>query len=236
MIDHAGLKSEIDFEQGELILVNKFSGWTSFDVVARIRSMFHIPKIGHAGTLDPKATGLLLICTGKMTKSIDSFADLEKEYTGTMELGATTKSFDGETEIENRKPVDGITAEDVQNIFNGFLGAQKQLPPMFSAVKKNGRRLYKDARKGRVVEREPRDIFVKEFSLTSFALPFVGFKVVCSKGTYVRSLTNDSGEKLGCGAYLKQLTRTRIGEYKVEDAFTVETIHSLEQKLHTVAA
>ncbi|MFA6540273.1 MAG: tRNA pseudouridine(55) synthase TruB [Bacteroidota bacterium] len=236
MIDHAGMKDVLDLEAGELLLVNKPKDWTSFDVVARIRSMYHIQKIGHAGTLDPKATGLLLLCTGKMTKMIDQFLGLEKEYEGIIEIGAITKSFDSETEVIEKKEINAIRREQIIDIFKLFIGYQMQLPPMYSAVKINGRRLYKDARKGRTVEREPREIFIKEFELTSFEPPFVGFKVVCSKGTYIRSLANDVGVKLGCGAYLKELSRTRIGEYSVNDSYTVEQLHLLGEKFSLTTA
>ncbi len=235
MIDHVGLKKNINFESGELILMNKPIGWTSFDVVARIRSMYHIPKIGHAGTLDPKASGLLIICTGKMTKSIDQFSELEKEYVGTIELGATTKSFDSETEVIERNDISGVTLSKLLTAAQSFIGVQKQIPPMYSAVKINGRRLYKDARKGRTIAREPREIFVGEFEITSFNPPFAEFKVVCSKGTYVRSLANDVGEKLGCGAYLKSLIRTRIGSFCVAEAYSMEDLNLLSEKIHSVA-
>lgn len=236
MYEPIGKKETIDFEQGEFILVNKPFGWTSFDVVARIRSMFSVAKVGHAGTLDPRATGLLIVCTGKMTKAIDQFAEMEKEYIGTFELGAKTDSFDSETVISERKDYTKVTREDVESSFFSLTGEQQQLPPMFSAIKKNGRRLYKDARKGKVVERETRKIFVKEFLMTSFQLPYVGFKVVCSKGTYIRTLANDCGEKLGCGAYLKDLIRTRIGEYRLEDACSLEELHVLRNKFLTTVA
>ncbi len=231
MWEHAGQKQSLNFDEGEIILVNKPMDWTSFDIVARVRAMFEIKKVGHAGTLDPKATGLLILCTGKMTKQIDQFIGLEKEYTGIIELGGVTKSFDSEMEVIEQKEFNHITTTEIENVFHSFLGSQQQLPPMFSAIKKNGRRLYKDARKGKEIEREPREIFVKEFEMISFDLPYVGFRIVCSKGTYIRSLANDSGVKLGCGAYLKQLTRTRIGEFNVEDAYPVEQLHLLKQKL-----
>ena len=233
MFQHAGEKQSLNFDEGEIILVNKPLEWTSFDIVARVRAMFNIKKIGHAGTLDPKATGLLILCTGKMTKKIDQFIGMEKEYTGIMELGAVTKSFDSEMELIEKKDFSKVTKAEVEEDFNSFMGSQKQLPPMFSAIKKNGRRLYKDARKGIEIARETRDVFIKEFLMTSFDLPFVGFRVVCSKGTYIRSLANDSGRKIGCGAYLKQLTRTRIGEFSINDAYDVTQLHLLESKFPT---
>jgi len=235
MWQHAGQKEALDLEAGEIILVNKPLDWTSFDVVARLRSMYSIKKIGHAGTLDPKATGLLIICTGKMTKAMLQFSELDKEYVGIMELGSATKSFDSETEIIETKDYTNITSSEVEKVFESYIGRQKQIPPMYSAVKLNGKRLYKFARKGREVEREAREIFINEFEMISLDLPYVGFRVVCSKGTYIRSLANDCGIKLGCGAYLKQLTRTAIGPFKVEDAYTVDTLHLLEQKLQPAA-
>lgn len=236
MWEHAGEKQALDLEAGEIILVNKPLNWTSFDIVARIRAMFEIKKIGHAGTLDPRATGLLILCTGKMTKKIDQFIGWEKEYTGLIEIGAVTKSFDTETEVIEQKDFSAVTKDEVEQILKSFLGVQQQLPPMYSAIKKNGRRLYKDARKGKEVERATREISIKEFEMTSFDPPHIGFRVVCSKGTYVRTLANDIGVKLGCGAYLKQLHRTRIGQFSVNDALPVEQLHLLEQKIHTKAA
>ncbi len=235
MLQHAGQKQTLNFDEGEIILVNKPLDWTSFDIVARVKMMFDVKKIGHAGTLDPKATGLLILCTGKMTKQIDQIVGLEKEYSGIIELGAVTKSFDSEMEVIEKKDYSAITKSEVEQVFLSFVGNQKQLPPMFSAIKKNGRRLYKDARKGKEIARETRDIFIKEFSMTSFDLPYIGFRVICSKGTYIRSLANDSGVKLGCGAYLKQLTRTRIGEFTNNDAFDVTQLHLLEPKIQQPA-
>ncbi len=235
MWEHAGLKSTLDFEMGEILLVDKPIDWTSFDVVARVRSMFSIKKIGHAGTLDPKATGLLILCTGKMTKSMIEFQNLKKEYTGIIELGATTKSFDSETEVTETKEIKGITSRQIEDVLKTFVGVHQQLPPMFSAIKKNGRRLYKDARKGREIERESRTVHIYEFEMTSFDLPYIQFRVVCSKGTYIRSLANDTGRKLGCGAYLKELRRTKIGEYSVDRAMKMDQLHLMHHKLQEVA-
>jgi tRNA pseudouridine55 synthase len=231
MKTHAGAKEILDFDEGEIILVNKPIDWTSFDVVARIRSFYGIKKIGHAGTLDPKATGLLILCTGRMTKQISEFQDFEKEYTGIMEIGAVTKSFDSETEVIDKKEFNHISPELIRDTFQTFIGIQQQLPPMYSAIKKGGRRLYKDARKGRDIQRETREVNIKEFEMTSFHPPEVGFRVVCSKGTYIRALADDAGKKLGCGAYLKTLVRTRIGPYLLNDAMTMEEIHMLGGKI-----
>ncbi len=235
MTEHAGRKQTLHLEEGEIILVNKPLDWTSFDIVHRVRAMFEVKKIGHAGTLDPRATGLLILCTGRMTKQIDSFMAWDKEYTGIIELGGVTKSFDTETEVIEQKEFSGVTEEQVKHAFGRFTGIQQQLPPMYSAIKKNGRRLYKDARKGKEIDRPTREIEVKEFVVTSFELPFIGFRVVCSKGTYVRSLANDVGAFLGCGGYLKQLTRTRIGEFRLEEALPVELLHTLEPKIQRPA-
>jgi tRNA pseudouridine55 synthase len=236
MWEHAGQKQSLDLEAGEIILVDKPLNWTSFDIVARIRAMFEIKKIGHAGTLDPRATGLLILCTGRMTKQIDQFQGYDKEYTGILEIGAVTKSFDTETEVTDRKDVSGITEELCKDVFKSFLGLQQQLPPMYSAIKMNGRRLYKDARKGRDIDRPTREVEIKEIEMTSFNTPYIGFRVVCSKGTYIRSLANDIGVKLGCGAYLKELRRTKIGAFDVSDALPVELLHSLEPKIVPKAA
>lgn len=236
MWQHAGQKESLDLEAGEIILVNKPLNWTSFDIVARIRAMFEIKKIGHAGTLDPRATGLLILCTGKMTKQIDQFQGYEKEYTGIFEIGGVTKSFDTETEVFDIKDFSHVSKEEVELLFRSFIGIQQQLPPMYSAIKMNGRRLYKDARKGRDIERPTREVEIKEFEMTSFALPYIGFRVVCSKGTYIRSLANDIGEKLGCGAYLKELCRTKIGQFSVTEALPVEQLHLLEPKIIPKAA
>ncbi len=231
MKPHAGTKEILDFEAGEIILVNKPLDWTSFDVVARIRSFYGIKKIGHAGTLDPKATGLLILCTGKMTKQISEFQDFEKEYIGIMEIGAVTKSFDSETEVIDKKEFSHVTPEVIRDTFRTFLGVQQQLPPMYSAIKKDGKRLYKYARKGREIQRETREVIIKEFDMTSFHPPEVGFRVVCSKGTYIRALADDAGQKLGCGAYLKTLVRTKIGSYLLTDAMSMEEIHMLGSKI-----
>lgn len=234
MWEHALKKDIINFDEGEVLLVHKPMDWTSFDVVARLRSMYSIKNIGHAGTLDPKATGLLIICTGKLTKAITEFQNWEKEYEGIIELGSSTKSFDSETEVIETKPIVGVSFDKIQQVFESFVGDYYQVPPMYSAIKKNGRRLYKYARKGKEVQREARLVTIKEFVLLSYNEPYAKFRVVCSKGTYVRSLANDVGEKLGCGAYLKQLTRTRIGSFTLSEAIRVDEFHLLSEKLQVV--
>ncbi len=217
-------------EKGKVILINKELRWTSFDVVKKIRNLLRIKKVGHAGTLDPLATGLLIICAGKMTKQINQFMDQEKEYTGTMVLGKTTPSVDLETEFDSEQSVEHITEQAVLQLTKKFTGQLMQIPPIFSAIKKNGSPLYLKARKGEEVKVEPRSVEAKEFEITSIQLPEVNFRLVCSKGFYVRSLVRDFGEALGAGAYLSKLERTRIGEFRIEDAQTInEFVQSLQE-------
>jgi tRNA pseudouridine55 synthase len=213
---------------GRVILVDKPLQWTSFDVVHKVRQTLGVAKVGHAGTLDPRATGLLIVCTGRQTKRVQEFADLEKEYTGTLQLGIRTPSFDMETAITEHADVSDVTPAKLESAVSGFLGKQLQLPPMFSAVKYHGKPLYKYARKGKTLERTAKEIDIKEFAILSFALPNVTFRVRCSKGTYIRALANDLGEILGCGATLIELRRTRIGEYRVENALTMDQIENLK--------
>ena len=216
------------FLNGEIILIDKPLDWTSFQVVNKIRwlirSTFGIKKIkvGHAGTLDPLASGLLILCTGKMTKSIEQFMGQEKEYTGTFTLGSTTPSYDLETEIDNTFPTDHITEELLQVTLNQFVGTIDQYPPVFSALKKDGKRLYEFAREGIEVEIPARKVNIRSFELTQKAIPKVDFKVICSKGTYIRSLANDYGKALNSGAHLSALRRTRIGEFNIEQAISIE--------------
>ena len=222
------LKETWDFNgKGELLTVDKPLEWTSLDVVKKIRSMFHITKAGHAGTLDPKATGLLIICTGQKTKSIAEFVGLEKEYMGVFRLGIRTPSFDSETKITERKDTSGITPERILEAMKGFVGKQTQIPPMYSAAKFGGKPLYKYARKGKTVEREPKDVDIKLFIPVRFQIPVVEFRVVCSKGTYIRSLVDDLGQKLGCGACLMSLRRTRVGGFHIEDATNIAQLTDL---------
>lgn len=211
-------------EDGGMILIDKPVGLTSFDVIYRLRRWCGVAKAGHAGTLDPNASGLLIVCVGKQTKQIGQFAALDKEYVGTMELGIRTPSFDTETEVSERHDASAITEELVRSAMEKFVGPQLQQPPMYSAVKHRGQPLYKFARKGAVLHREAREIMVTEFTLTSSDLPSVGFRVECSKGTYIRSLVDDLGQMLGCGAVLTSLRRTCIGPYRVEDAVSIEAM------------
>jgi tRNA pseudouridine55 synthase len=217
-----------EYQNGQVLLVDKPLEWTSFQVVNKLRwhikQCFKIKKIkvGHAGTLDPLATGLLIICTGKQTKNIIEYQGQLKEYTGTFTLGATTPSYDLETEIDNTFPVEHITEELLKETTKQFLGEIQQKPPIFSAIKKEGKRLYELARKGETTEIKPRPVSIFEFEITNIDLPKVDFKVVCSKGTYIRSLAFDYGLALNSGGHLSALRRTKIGEYDVENAFTIE--------------
>ncbi len=212
------------FSEGKVLLINKPLDWTSFDAVKKVRILTKISKVGHAGTLDPLATGLLIICTGKFTKQINNYMAQEKEYTGTITLGATTPTFDLESAAENFKTTDHITEEQIRKTTEQFTGAIEQMPPLHSAIKKDGKPLYLYARKGLEVQVEPRKIFIKSFEITKIEMPVVHFKVVCSTGTYIRSLANDFGAALGCGGYLSSLCRTRIGDFKIEDSMTIEEL------------
>lgn len=210
------------FEQGQVLLINKPLRWTSFDVIKKIRKLIGIKKIGHAGTLDPLATGLLIICTGRFTKKINEYMAREKEYSGTFTLGASTPTYDLESKPENFRSIAHISREEIEATAQKFVGDIFQIPPAHSAIKLEGKRVYELARKGKEVKLEPRKIFIKQFEIASIDPPLVHFRVTCSTGTYIRSLANDFGESLGCGAYLSSLCRTRIGEFKLEDAMEIE--------------
>lgn len=210
-----------NFAEGAVLLIDKPLQWTSFDAVRKIRYLIKIKKVGHAGTLDPLATGLLIICTGKFTKKINEYMAQEKEYTGSFTLGATTPTYDLESKPENFKPYEHLTKEEIISATQKFMGEIDQVPPIHSAIKKDGKRVYELARRGVDVKLEPRKITIKEFEVDSSELPIVKFRVVCSTGTYIRSLANDFGEALGCGAYLSSLCRTRIGEFLLKDAMSV---------------
>lgn len=226
--------SNINFREGEVILVDKPIDITSYNVVHRIRYSFGIGKIGHCGTLDPKATGLLILCTGKKTKEVSKFQELPKTYSGTFTLGSITPTMDMESEPEDEKPFDKIDFKQIEKVRKEFLGEIEQIPPMYSAVKYKGKPLYKIARKGKEVERLPRKAIIHSFEITEVNLPIVSFKIVCSKGTYIRVIAHDFGQKLGCGAFLSSLRRDSIGEYKVEDALSMEEIEKLADTLVTV--
>jgi len=204
--------------EGKVLLLDKPIGWTSFDLVKKVRNLTRVIKVGHAGTLDPLATGLMIVCTGKFTKSIEGYMGMQKEYTGTMVLGATTPTYDLESEPENFKSTEALTIDAIQKATMPFIGEIFQMPPQHSAIKKDGRRLYESARLGIEVKVDPRKVTIESFEITKIDLPQVEFKVVCSTGTYIRSLVKDFGEALEVGAYMSALRRTRIGEFKIEDA------------------
>lgn len=214
--------SKLDFDLGETILIDKPFRWTSFHVVHKIRNAVGVKKVGHAGTLDPMATGLLIICTGKKTKEIGKFQELEKTYTGIITLGKVTPSMDLETEIIEEKPFNNITEDKILKAKEEFTGQILQIPPMYSAVKYKGKSLYKLARKGKTVKREPREVYISKFNITKIELPDIHFEISCSKGTYIRVIANDLGVSLGCGAVLSSLRRTKIGNYNVKKALLVD--------------
>jgi tRNA pseudouridine55 synthase len=216
------MKSSNSFEEGKVVLIDKPLRWTSFDVIRKIRNLIRIKKVGHAGTLDPLATGLLIICTGKFTKRINEYMAQEKEYTGSFTLGATTASYDLEQEPGNYRPFEHITSEQIKSAAHQFTGEIMQVPPAHSAIQIDGKRVYELARQGKEVIIEPRKVTVSEFEITGVHLPLVHFRIVCSTGTYIRSLANDLGIALGCGAYLSSLCRTRIGEFRLDEALTME--------------
>ncbi len=220
------MKEEIlwndDYATGKVILIDKPLTWTSFDVVKKIRGAVRVTKVGHAGTLDPLATGLLIVCTGKFTKQINTYQAAEKEYEGSFILGSITDSYDLETEPKLHVDIAYLTHEVVHQATTKFVGEIMQVPPIYSAIKKEGTPAYVLARKGREVKMEARPITIKSFEITSIDLPTINFRVVCSTGTYIRSLAFDFGNELGCGAYLSSLRRTRIGEFGVDQAMDME--------------
>jgi tRNA pseudouridine55 synthase len=221
---------EQNVDPGQVILIDKPLRWTSFDAVKKIRAGLKIKKIGHAGTLDPLATGLLILCTGKKTKEIESYQAQTKEYTGCLILGSTTASFDLETEVVKTGDYATLNQAMIMEAASGFVGEQAQMPPMHSAVRVNGVRLYKLARKGTEVEVKPRQIHIYDFEITHIRLPEIGFRIKCSKGTYIRSIARDFGEKLGVGAYLSELRRTKIGDFDVANALNPEQYVELVKK------
>jgi tRNA pseudouridine55 synthase len=224
----SGLKENYDFLGGEVLLFDKDPEWTSFDLVQRVRNALCRAmgikklKVGHAGTLDPLATGLMILCTGKSTKLIESFQEREKEYVATLKLGATTPSFDMETEEDSQADTGNISREIFEKTLEKFKGEIQQVPPIFSAVKVKGKRAFDYARNGEELELQPKKIVIDKIVAEAFDNPFVTIRVICSKGTYIRALARDIGKELGCGAYLSGLRRTRIGEFRVEDAISVE--------------
>ncbi|MBV6420995.1 MAG: tRNA pseudouridine synthase B [Ignavibacteriaceae bacterium] len=214
---------EVNFSEGEIILIDKPSGPTSFQIVNRIRKIIDVKKVGHSGTLDPNASGLMIICTGKKTKVMDSFINLNKSYSGIIKLGLTSPSMDMETECTEIPIPENIDENEILDVRNSFLGEIEQIPPMFSAVKINGKKLYDFARKGKSIEREPRKIFIERFDITKIKLPEIYFSITCSKGTFIRVIADDFGKKLHTGAILTELRRIGIGNFRVEDAITLET-------------
>lgn len=221
------------FIEGNILLIKKPLRWTSFQVVNKVRwlikKQYGIKKIkvGHAGTLDPLAEGLLILCTGKMTKKIIEFQNLNKTYTGKLYLGASTPSFDLETEINERKSIDHLNEEILIETTEDFKGKIIQTPPIYSAIKQNGKKLYEFARKGETVKIKSREVFIHEFLISEINLPEICFKVICSKGTYIRSLANDFGNKLNCGAHLIELTRTAIGEYNLDNSISLDDFEKI---------
>ena len=221
------MKTLDTYKEGKVLLIDKPLNWTSFQVVNKVRwlikQQFSIKKIkvGHAGTLDPLATGLLILCTGKFTKKIETYQAQVKEYTGTITLGATTPSYDLESEIDQKFDISEISEEDILKNTQQVLGEIQQQPPIFSALKKNGKRLYEYAREGSKIEIPSRAVTIKEFEITKIELPCIEFRIVCGKGTYIRSLAHDFGRSLNNGAHLSGLRRTKIGEFRIEDAISV---------------
>lgn len=215
------------YEEGRLLLINKPLHWTSFDVIRKIRNTLKIKKVGHAGTLDPLATGLLIVCTGRFTKKINEYMAQEKEYTGTFTLGAVTPTFDLESAPEKFQSIEPVNQEMLYEAATKFTGEIMQLPPAHSAIKQKGKPVYLLARKGIDVTMEPRKISITEFKITDISLPVISFKVVCTTGTYIRSLAHDFGQAIGCGAYLSSLCRTRIGNFTVNEALSMEEFVAL---------
>ncbi len=221
-------KNKYDFPTGEILVFNKDLNWTSFDVVNKVRyelcRMMGVKKlkVGHAGTLDPLATGVIVLCTGKATKRIESIQATEKEYVATLKVGATTPSFDLETEEDSSKEYSHVTRELLQNVVSEFIGEIDQVPPVFSAVKVKGKRAFDYARSGEEVKLQAKKIVIHEVEIEDFDLPYIKLRIACGKGTYIRALARDIGEALNCGAYLTALERTRVGEYKLSDAFKVD--------------
>lgn len=217
----------LDYLSGQVILIDKPANWTSFDVVAKVRRLIKVKKVGHAGTLDPLATGLLIVCTGKKTKEISNYQDQRKKYSGIITLGKSSPSMDLATDITEKLLPENLTEEKIFAVRNKFLGNIEQIPPMFSAIKHKGKALYKLARKGKEVEREPRQVEIYSFDITKIDLPEIHFEIVCSKGTYIRVIANDFGNEIGSGGVLSLLRRTEIGDYNVDDACEINEFSSM---------
>lgn len=221
----------LDYLSGQVILIDKPVNWTSFDVVSKIRKLIKVKKVGHAGTLDPLATGLLIVCTGKNTKVISDYQEKRKKYTGIITLGKSSPSMDLATDVTEKILSDNLTQDKIIEVRNKFLGKILQVPPMYSAVKHKGKALYKFARAGKEVEREPKQVEVFSFEILKIDLPDIHFEIVCSKGTYIRTIANDFGNELNCGGILSLLRRTEIGEYKVDDAYEMNEFSSMFRTL-----
>lgn len=235
MLTQSTQPKNIDFASGEVILIDKPSGISSFDVIRKLKRIVYIKKIGHAGTLDPLATGLLILCTGKFTKRINEFQGQDKEYYGSLRFGGETASYDSETEIVQTYDYSNISEADIKEAASTFLGEIIQVPPVYSAIKLKGERLYKKALKGEKVSAPPRCVSVSEFSIDKIDMPDVDFHVNCSKGTYVRSLVHDLAKKINNGAYMTALRRTKIGDIHVNDALSIEAFESLIKKSEIAA-
>lgn len=215
--------SDADFSEGEIILVDKPSGPTSFQVVSKIRKITGVKKVGHSGTLDPKASGLMIVCTGKKTKEMDRFINLNKTYSGIIRLGLSSPSMDTETEYSEIPLPNDLDEKNILEVRDSFLGEIEQTPPMYSAVKVGGKKLYNLARKGKTINREPRKIFIEKFEISKIDLPDIHFTITCSKGTYIRVIADDFGKKLNTGGILLELRRTGIGEFRVDEALTISS-------------
>jgi tRNA pseudouridine55 synthase len=214
--------TDINFSEGEIILIDKPAGPTSFQVVSKIRNLTHVKKVGHSGTLDPKASGLMIVCTGKKTKEMDRFINLNKTYSGIIRLGLTSPSMDMETECTKVSIPQNLDEKKILEVRDTFIGEIEQVPPMYSAVKIDGKKLYDLARKGKFIEREPRTIFIDRFNIDKIELPDIHFTITCSKGTFIRVIADDFGKKLNSGGILTDLRRTAIGNFQVEEALTIE--------------
>ena len=218
--------SDADFSEGEIILIDKPSGPTSFQIVSKIRKITGVKKVGHSGTLDPKASGLMIVCTGKKTKEMDRFINLNKTYTGIIRLGLTSPSMDTETECTEIPLQKDLDEKKIFEIRDSFLGEIEQIPPMYSAVKINGKKLYNLARKGKSIVREPRKIIIEKFEIEKINLPDIHFSITCSKGTFIRVIADDFGKKLNSGGILAELRRTEIGEFRVDEAIRIDQFDS----------
>lgn len=219
--------SEADFSEGEIILIDKPSGPTSFQVVSKIRKITGVKKVGHSGTLDPKASGLMIVCTGKKTKEMDRFINLNKTYSGIIRLGLSSPSMDIETECNEIPLPNDLDEKKILEVRDSFLGESEQTPPMYSAIKVGGKKLYNLARKGKSIHREPRKILIEKFEINKVDLPDIHFTIACSKGTFIRVIADDFGKKLNSGGILWKLRREEIGEFHVDDSFTINSFSNL---------